>query len=241
MSLYEHSHSPDAIAARLDQKPKTLYLREWVFGGIDGVVTTFAIVAAVIGANLSPLIVLTLGLANLVGDGFSMAASAYSATKADDDNYKRLREIETNHIKKYPEGEREETRQIFKGKGFEGDDLENMVEMISKDEDLWIEFMLTEEYGVSKSASVPMKAAMHTFGAFFVCGAMPLIPYVINLPFAPWLALLFAALTFFAIGSLKSRWSIKHWSREGIETTLIGLAAAGLAFLIGYGLRVITG
>ena len=240
MSLHDHSHSPEAIQARLNEKPKVLYLKEWVYGGIDGVVTTFAIVAAVIGANLSPLIVLILGLANLVGDGFSMAAGAYSSTKAEKDNYKRLREIEVSHIEKYPEGEREETRQIFRTKGFEGEELEQMVEMISRDKDLWIEFMMSEEYGVSKPMYSSGKAALHTFLAFIVCGAMPLVPYVFGIPHAPFVALAAAALTFFAIGSGRSLWSVKSWWREGAETMVIGLTAAGLAFVIGYGLKYLV-
>ncbi len=235
--MLDHSHTPEEIAARLNKGPKVLYLREWVYGGIDGVVTTFAIVAAVVGASLSPLIVLILGLANLVGDGFSMAAGSYSSTKAEKDKYDRLRKQEEMHVEKYPEGEREETRQIFAAKGFEGEELEHMVDMISRDKDVWIEFMLAEEFGVSKTIYTPFKAAFHTFLAFVLCGAMPLLPYVFHGPAASSWALWLAALTFFAIGSGKSVWSVKPWWREGLETMFIGLIAAGLAFLIGYGLR----
>lgn len=76
----EHEHTPEAIRARLAEGPKTSYLRDFVYGGIDGSVTTFAIVTGVAGAQLSSTIILILGVANLVGDGFSMAASNYSAT-----------------------------------------------------------------------------------------------------------------------------------------------------------------
>ncbi len=131
--LKDHDHSPEAIAARLNEGPKALYLREWVYGGIDGVVTTFAIVAGVVGAGLSANIVLILGLANLLADGFSMAAGSYSATKADKDNYKRLRNREVQHIRDHYDGEIEETRQIFAAKGFEGEELDTMVKSISKD------------------------------------------------------------------------------------------------------------
>lgn len=58
------------------------YLPEFVYGGIDGAVTTFAVVAGAIGASLSPGIVLILGLANLLADGFSMAISNYLSTKS---------------------------------------------------------------------------------------------------------------------------------------------------------------
>jgi len=233
----DHDHSPEAIRERLSRGPKIHYLREWVYGGIDGVVTTFAIVAAVIGAELPAMIVLIMGLANLIGDGFSMAAGAYSSAKAEEDNYNRLHDIEAGHIKKYPEGEKEEIRQIFASKGIEGEDLECMVRSVSGDKKYWIELMLQEEYGLSAPLHAPINVAIHTFIAFVVCGAMPLAPFLFAGERAPVLALVFSALTFFAIGSFKSLWSVKPWWREGAGTTVIGLTAAGLAFAIGYGLR----
>jgi len=78
----EHGHSAHAIAARLEKGPQANYIQDWVFGGIDGAVTTFAIVAGVAGAELSVKIILILGLANLLADGFSMAAGNYSGVKA---------------------------------------------------------------------------------------------------------------------------------------------------------------
>ena len=66
--------------------PPARYLQDWVLGGIDGAVTTFAIVAGVVGAQLSTPIILILGLANLLADGFSMAAGNYSGVKAEKDD-----------------------------------------------------------------------------------------------------------------------------------------------------------
>ena len=79
----EHEHTPTAIRERLAAGPRNSYLRDWVYGGIDGSVTTFAVVTGVVGASLSPTVVLILGVANLLGDGFSMAASNYSAEGTD--------------------------------------------------------------------------------------------------------------------------------------------------------------
>lgn len=237
--LKDHEHSPEAIAERLNAGPQALYLREWVYGGIDGVVTTFAIVAGVVGAGLSANIVMILGLANLLADGFSMAAGAYSATKADQDNYARLRKREVEHIRDHYEGEIEETRQIFAAKGFEGEELDTMVRTISKDHDTWIEFMLQEEFGVSKPPYSGFKAAKHTFLAFVICGAMPLWPFLFDFGENAYWALGFSALTFFGIGSIKSVWSTKSWGREGLETTAIGLFAASLAYGVGYGIQLL--
>lgn len=61
------------------------YLGEFVYGAIDGTVTTFAVVAAAAGAGLSSIVVIILGIANLIGDGFSMGASSYLAAKSERD------------------------------------------------------------------------------------------------------------------------------------------------------------
>lgn len=233
----QHSHDPAAIKERLSTPQKTGYIREWVYGGIDGVVTTFAITAGVVGASLSPAIVLILGLANLVGDGFSMAAGCYSSTKTDVDNYKRLRKVEHNHIANHREGEKEEIRQIYAAKGFKGDQLETIVDTITADKERWIDEMMAAEYGMAEEPPAPMRAAVHTFMAFLICGAVPLLPFAADLPGGFKLALGGSAMTFFAIGALKSRWSEKSWVWHGVETTLVGLSAAGIAFVIGYALR----
>ena len=72
MPVLEHEHTSDAIRDRLARPKTASYLRDWVYGGIDGAVTTFAIVAGVVGANFSPLVILILGFANLLADGLSL-------------------------------------------------------------------------------------------------------------------------------------------------------------------------
>ena len=118
MHALEHSHTREAIRERLARGPRNNYLRDWIYGGIDGAVTTFAIVAGVVGADLATTVVLVLGFANLLADGFAMAASNYIGTKAERDDYDRVLDIERKHIALVPEGEREEIRQIFASKGF---------------------------------------------------------------------------------------------------------------------------
>src|ERR1700722_14548088 len=122
----EHSHTKEGIRARLARDTRPNYLRDWIYGGIDGTITTFAVVAGVVGADLPGSVVLVLGLANLVADGFAMGAGNYSATKAEVDDYRRLLAIERKHIALEPGGEREEIRQIFALKGFAGAELERI-------------------------------------------------------------------------------------------------------------------
>ncbi|WP_375203050.1 VIT1/CCC1 transporter family protein [Hyphococcus sp.] len=230
----EHSHDPQDIAARLKKGPQNSYLRDWVLGGIDGAVTTFAVVAGVAGAELSTTIILILGVANLVADGFSMAAGNYSGVKAERDDYQRLRETEQRHITLSPEGEREEIRQIFAAKGFEGDHLDTAVDIITAHQERWIEVMVEEEYGAAKTNRSPMKAGAATFAAFLICGAVPLLPFVFG---AGANALLSASImtgfVFFGIGAMKSKWSTSPWWSSALETFLIGMTAAGFAFIVG--------
>ena len=59
------------------------FLPQFVYGGIDGIITTFAIIAGVVGAQLSVTIILILGFANLLADGFSMAVSSYLSSESE--------------------------------------------------------------------------------------------------------------------------------------------------------------
>ncbi|RMF02733.1 MAG: hypothetical protein D6773_08290 [Alphaproteobacteria bacterium] len=237
--LLEHSHHPDDIARRLSDGPKVSYLRDWVYGGIDGTVTTFAIVAGAVGADLSNRYLLILGAANLLADGFSMAASNYSGTRTEIEEYRYLREMEERHIRYEPEGEREEVRQIFAAKGFEGETLSAAVDVITSHKERWIDTMMTEEHGLPPIMRSPMIAATVTFLAFVICGFLPVAPFAFGLPASIELSVLMAALSFFGIGSLRSRWSPTHWLRAGFEVLVVGLISAAVAYLVGDFLKTV--
>ena len=236
----EAEHTPTAVQARLAKEPKPSYLRDWVYGGIDGAVTTFAIVAGVVGADLSARIILIMGLANLFADGFSMAAGNYSATKTEIDDYDRLQAIEHDHIAQVPHGEREEVRQLLKQKGLSGETLDQATASVTADKDLWVETMMREEHGLAKVMRSPMKAALTTFMAFLLCGAVPLVPYALGLPHDFMISIVATGCVFVVIGALKSQWSLAPAWRSAVETLLIGAAAASVAYIIGYFLKTIV-
>ncbi|GAA6200018.1 VIT1/CCC1 transporter family protein [Aquicoccus sp. SU-CL01552] len=229
----EHGHSQEEIAARVGAPQGRGYLRDVVYGAIDGSVTTFAIVAGVAGAGLSPFVIVALGLANVLADGFSMAAGNYSGTKAELDDMHRLRQVEERHIDRYPQGERQEVREILSRKGLSGHVLEEATEEICSDRENWIQLMLEGEYGLAGVDPHPMKAAIATFAAFLVAGMVPLMPFVLGVEGAFALSSWMTAGVFFAIGALKSRWSLAPWWRSGLETLAIGGVAAGLAYAVG--------
>lgn len=229
----EHGHSPQEISDRIGAPPGRGVLRDVVYGAIDGSVTTFAIVAGVAGAGLSPTIIVALGLANVLADGFSMAAGNYSGTKAEVDNLKRLRQVEERHITNYPEGERGEVREILRLKGLTGPVLEAATDAICANREAWINLMMEGEYGAGPVDPDPMRAAIATFLAFLVAGMVPLVPFLFGLETAFSLSVWLTLATFFGIGALKSRWSLAPWWRSGVETLAIGGAAAALAYGVG--------
>jgi vacuolar iron transporter family protein len=180
---------------------------------------------------------LVLGFANLLADGFAMAASNYSGTKAEHDNYERVLGIERKHIALTPEGEREEIRQIFEAKGFSGDVLERIVTVITSNCTLWAKTMAVEEYGLSPTPRSPVFAALSTFAAFVICGFIPLITYLSAGGLAA--CVIAAGATFLCVGAIKSRWSPIAWWQSALETLAIGMSAAAVAFAVGLALKEI--
>jgi vacuolar iron transporter family protein len=233
------SHTPEAIAARLEVGPGRSYLRDLVYGAIDGTVTTFAVVAGVRGASLEAAIVVILGIANLAADGFSMAASNYLGIRADEQRQARIRRQELEHIARVPEGEREEVRQIYAAKGLKGDALEQVVAAITADPGRWLDTMLVEEHGFARQAPTPLRSAIATFLAFVIVGFVPVAPFVVDVatdgalaaPLA-WSAAL-TGLAFVGVGTARAMIvGLARW-RGALETLVLGGTAALFAFAAG--------
>lgn len=227
-----HSHDPDSIRRRLAASPKSL-LRDFIYGGIDGAVTTFAIVAGVVGANLETRTVLILGAANILADGFSMAASNYLGTKAEIEQINLITAYEEEQIDKNPAGETEEVRQIFRNKGLEGEALENVVKNITANRKEWLKIMLAEEYGHAESVQTPWKAGLMTFTSFLLFGLIPLLPYFIDLENRFAWAIFLTGIAFFGVGAIKSKWTRSSPWLSGLETLAIGSLAAAMAYYVG--------
>lgn len=244
--LLKKTHTKEAIKERIQKGITHSYLKDFIYGSIDGTVTTFAIISGSAGANFSSEVIIILGAANLIADGFSMAVSNFLGTQAEQEVRSQTEEEERLHIALVPEGEKEEIRQIFKNKGIHGEALEKIVEAITSDIDLWVKTMMQEELGIQTLEISPFKAALFTFVAFILIGFLPLSVYLFQLfpgidltsPFF-WSSSV-TALAFFIVGSIKSKYVKKSWIRCGLETVLLGACAASLAYFIGVGLKQIV-
>lgn len=217
-------------------------LEDFVYGATDGAVTTFAVVAGVIGASLSPAIVLILGFANLFADGFSMAVGNYLATKSQKEYIERERRREEWEIDNLAEQEKQEIRDIYTNKGFKDELLEEIVRIITSRRKVWIDTMMKEELGLIEDKRRPLDTAMTTFVAFNAIGVIPLVPFIalfatgslISAIDAFVYSTVFTAIAFFLIGAIKGRILQKSLIWSGTNTLLIGGAAAAVAFAVGY-------
>jgi vacuolar iron transporter family protein len=236
----EHEHTLEAIRERLAQSTSHSYLRDWIYGGIDGAVTTFAVVSGVTGAELGGHVVIILGVANLIADGFSMAASNYAGTKAEREELEQAIAIERRHIEHEPEGERSEVREIYRRKGLEGSELEAVVERITSDHDLWVRTMVSEEYGLPAEIRSPWMAALSTFSAFVLCGVVPLLSYAFGIDNPFMYAAILTGCVFLGIGAARGHWVGRSRWRLALETLVIGTVASLLAYAAGLILRRLT-
>ena len=214
------------------------YLGEFVYGGIDGSVTTFAVVSGAVGASLDSSIIIILGFANLLADGFSMSVGAYLSTKSERDNFRRHRAQEYWEVDNIPEKEEEEIREIFRGKGFEGELLEQVVEVITADRDRWVEVMMKEELEMIEEVKAPLMIGAVTYLSFLLVGFIPLLVYVWDFlgdfpgDLFIWSSLL-TSMAFIMIGFLKSYVTETSHFKGILETLTLGIIAAGVAYLVG--------
>ena len=220
------------------------YLGEFVYGGIDGCVTTFAVVAGAVGANLDNSIIIILGVANLFADGFAMSIGAFLSTKSEKDNYNKHKQVEYWEIENLPEVERQEVRDIYEEKGFSGDLLKQIVDTITSDKDRWVNVMMKEELNMIEEKKSAFKIGLMTYVSFITIGLIPLSVYVwdyfnpndYNLFF--WSSI-FTAIGFIVIGVFKSYGNQTSILKGVFETLSLGAIAALVSYYVGHLLEFI--
>ncbi|MFT4303396.1 MAG: VIT1/CCC1 transporter family protein [Candidatus Woesearchaeota archaeon] len=241
LSSIINSNNANTPEAHIKQGP---YLKSAVYGGLDGIITTFAIVAGVAGAALSSNVVIILGFANLIADGLSMAVGDYLSRKAESEYHVAEKERESWEIKHYPNGEKREMEQIYVKKGISKSDSKKMVSILSKYPEAWLDEMMLKELNITEQTESPINNAFVTFFSFLIFGFIPLFFYIINL-FSSinfnsfFAASLFTGLTLFLLGSLKAKITQRNWFKSGSEMLIVGSIAAMAAYFIGYTLQML--
>jgi len=222
---------------------RSQYLADAVLGATDGIITTFAIVAGAAGASLSPGIVIVMGFANLLADGFSMATGNYLGARSQQEYWLQERARESWEIEQLPDAEREEIRRIYRRKGFEGETLERIVGTITTNRERWVEEMMREELGIQEERIAPLGSGLVTFTAFILAGFFPVFPCVLAFitptPVASafMLSVGITAMALFSIGVARRFMTRQPWWQSGLEFLGLGGLAAACAFFVGYILR----
>lgn len=225
----------------LHGRPKSIknYLAEFVYGSIDGSITTFAVVAGATGADLSNQTVLILGFANLIADGFSMSVGNYLSVKAELHNYQKHEALEYWEVENLPDHEKAEVEEIYRKKGFEGELLDRVVEVIIADKERWVKTMMQDELEMAPPEKSPIKTATVTYVSFILVGLIPLLTYVFdyfkdipeNMLFS--VSAILTSIAFVMIGYLKSYVTETHKIKSIAETLLLGGVAAIMAYYVG--------
>lgn len=236
IDLDEHrkqEHSVGDVAA---------FLKEIVYGGNDGIVTTFAVVAGFAGAGaegaaaVGTVAVLLFGLANLLADATAMGLGAFLSSRSERDVYMANRAKELHEIENNFELERAETIEILKDKGVSDADARAFADLYQRNPELMADFMMQYELGMSDPREDnPAMNGLATFIAFIIFGSIPLIPYFV---FNPSVEVFYAsvgatAIALTLLGLLRWYVTRENLLRSVGETVLVGGTCAVIAYSVG--------
>lgn len=215
-------------------KKESSSIRDFVFGFGDGINTSLGLVAGVGGADVSSNIIILAAIVAMFTGAKAMAVQNYLAVKSQRQILDSEIEREEWEMRNVPEAERREIEDIYKAKGFTGQDLDNIVNKITSDKKVWLDTMLTEELKLNlEIVGNPLKSAFRMFGAFLVGGILPIIPYFFLSGYVPLFVAIGVSLSAsFVIGAIKSKIANISMLRGGLEMAGLGTGIA----LIGYGI-----
>jgi VIT1/CCC1 family predicted Fe2+/Mn2+ transporter len=223
--LHDH-HDPHRRGSRLS---------DIILGGQDGLVNVLGVILGVAAATQDTRIILAAGLAATFAESISMGAVAYTSTLANDDLYLSEREREYRHIHLAPEVEIEEIRGIYRSKGFEGETLDKIVEVITSNPDVWVNVMMSEEFQMTPpEKSNALMSALIVGVSALVGSLIPLFPFFFwEVGLSIWLSIVIAALTLFIVGAYKARVTVGKPFRSGLQMAVIGTASALAGYAVG--------
>src|SRR2546422_5626737 len=215
------------------------YVGDLVVRAMHGRFTAFAGVAAATGASQRASVVLIIGIANLFASGVSMALGNYLGTKSEEEFREKHRRREEYETERFPELEKEEVRKIFADKGFQGEDLERAVEIITSNKQIWVETMMRDELRISPEKRSPWLSGLVMLIAFILAGSVPLIPYLISFfepsfrTLAPSSSVVMTFAAIFGVGTARSLVTGRRWWIAGMEMAVIGVIASLIAYVVG--------
>lgn len=210
-------------------------VRQIILGGQDGLVNVLGLLLGVAGATSDPKLIIIAGLAATAAESISMAAVAYTSSKAQKEHYLKEREKERWEMEHLPEVERAEIRLIYMKKGFRGKNLDMVVNHICSNEKLWLDTMMTEELGLASADGINPGSEALVVGFSSVIGSIiPIIPFIfltgINAIIG---ALVLGLAVLFAAGAYKGKLMFTSWLKSGLEMAIIGFGAAIAGYAIG--------
>ncbi len=218
-------------------------LSDFILGAQDGLVNVLGVALGIAAATSDSRIVLVAGLATTFAESISMGAVAYTTTLADADLYQSEREREYRHVKETPHLEIKEVRDIYAGKGFQGELLERIVETITANQDVWVAVMMAEEHKLAPiDRRTALRAALVVGVSAIIGSLVPLLPFTfLPVTTSMWLAVLMTALMLFVIGVYKARVTVGRPLKSGFEMAAIGTVSALAGYLVGFLLKVPPG
>jgi predicted membrane protein (TIGR00267 family) len=210
-------------------------LSDVILGGQDGLVSILGLLLGLTAATSSSRIVIAGGLATIFAETLSMAAVAYTSKMADRDHYAAERQQEIKEVKEVPEIERQEIVDIYSAKGFSGQLLEDIVNHITADHELWIDTMMREELNLLPVIKRDVYKYTLTVGLATFSGAiLPLIPFFfLRVHVALVVALILSAVVLAVVGVYKAHMTLGKPFKSAIQMVVIGMGAAVAGYLIG--------
>ena len=208
--------------------------KDFILGGQDGLVNVLGIILGIAIGTGNVKIVILAGLAAAFAESVSMGAVAYTSSKTEVDYYDSEEKRELYEIKTVPETEKKEIYNIYYQKGFRGKLLNQIVQNIISNKKRWKDIMMKEELGLSKEFTNPIKSAIVVFLSALVGSFIPLTAFFF-LPIQPAVifSLIISAIALFITGAIEAKITIGNWIKKGIQLMIIGMASAGVGFLIG--------
>ncbi len=210
-------------------------LSDVILGGQDGLVSILGLLLGLSTATNSTRIVIAGGLATIFAETLSMTAVAYTSRMANKDHYVAERKREIEEVKNIPDQERQEIVDIYKAKGFNGKLLNDIVNHITANHELWIDTMMKEELNLMPVEKHDVYTYSLTVGLATFSGAiMPLIPFFfLRIHPALVTALIVAILILAGVGIYKAYMTLGKPIKSAIQMVVIGMGAAIAGYLIG--------